>query len=88
MSSPEVDQGVNRDCEFSEPGEFTGRKFNADELQVPLPATTTVPPSTTTTAPTTTSSTVPETTTSITVPDTTTTTLLPPGPGNPGDGLP
>jgi membrane peptidoglycan carboxypeptidase len=88
MSSPEVDQGVNRDCEFSEPGDFTGRKFNADELQVPLPATTVPSTSSTTMASsTTTSSTVPETTT--TTGSSTTTTLIPPvDPGSPGGGSP
>jgi penicillin-binding protein 1A len=80
MSSDEVMSRVNGDCEFADPGEFEGRKFNDEDLQVEVPAGDTVAPESTssTAAPASTTSTTaaPTTTSPPTTAPSTTTTLL------------
>ncbi|OWY62853.1 hypothetical protein B7486_56200, partial [cyanobacterium TDX16] len=79
MSSDEVMGRVNGDCEFADPGDFSGRQFNEDDLQVEVPSSDTVPESTTSTStgPTTTAppTTAPPTTAPPTTAPTTTTTM-------------
>jgi hypothetical protein len=88
MSSDEVMGGVNGDCEFADPGDFSGRRFNEDDLQVEVPSSDTVPESTTSssTAESSTTTTAAPTTTVLptTVPSTTSTTM---GGGGGGAGL-
>jgi penicillin-binding protein 1A len=91
MSSDEVMGGVNGDCEFADPGDFSGRRFNEDDLQVEVPSSDTVPESTTSssTAESSTTTTAAPTTTVLptTVPSTTSTTMGGGGAGL-GPGLP